>query len=135
MNVTRFILLLLISIQISSMSFVQGGIVKIIAQLPHLAEHFEEHAQIDPDLSWTEFLVMHYGNTEHNELADESHDALPLNANSTSLTSISPLVFNIAPVMTALASLDYSISHSVFPNTVGRVVSVSTSVFHPPLVG
>jgi hypothetical protein len=134
-NVTRFILLLLISIQISSMSFVQGGIVKILAQLPHLAEHFEEHIQIDPDLSWPEFLEMHYGDSDHKQCADRSHDALPLHSNNLSLTSVNLLVFNIAQAFTAGTHVDLTKSHHIFPNTVGCVIAVSTSVFHPPLVG
>lgn len=44
-------------------------------KLPELVQHYEEHQLMDSDLSWLEFVVMHYFDEErHTGDHDEDHD-------------------------------------------------------------
>lgn len=132
LNFIRFILLVLISIQISSLSFIQGGIVAGVMQLPELIEHFDEHQQEDPSISWLDFLDLHYGNSEHIASGDSEHDALPLNVQDANSFPASSVSFEIAQNTHVQPPIDSPLCDQVYPAMTGDVCSFSPYIFHPP---
>jgi len=51
-----------------------------LGQLPALSRHYVEHRADDQELSWLSFLLLHYGDPEHQ--AAEDHSALVLSTQS-----------------------------------------------------
>lgn len=46
-------------------------------KLPVLAAHFNEHRTQNPEISFTDFLAMHYGGDDHNDNDQERDEQLP----------------------------------------------------------
>lgn len=59
-------------------SLLPGFGVEQSAKLVVLLQHFQKHAKTEPDLSFMEFMVMHYAeNSEHQKNPGHSHQNLP----------------------------------------------------------
>jgi hypothetical protein len=69
---TRF---LLISYLLAAL--VPAQIKEELGKLPQLAAHFQVHQTIEPSISFSEFLVMHYGSGFSRHQTDHSHSDLP----------------------------------------------------------
>ena len=69
---TRF---LLISYLLAAL--VPAQIKEELGKLPQLAAHFQVHQTIEPSISFSEFLVMHYGSGFARHQSEHSHSDLP----------------------------------------------------------
>ncbi|MBD2755224.1 hypothetical protein [Spirosoma validum] len=59
-------------------SLLPGFGVDQSAKLVELIQHYQQHRKTDPDLSFTDFMAMHYGeNSEHHKHPNHSHQNLP----------------------------------------------------------
>ncbi|GAB4041626.1 hypothetical protein GCM10028774_50320 [Spirosoma jeollabukense] len=59
-------------------SLLPGFGVDQSAKLVDLIQHYQEHRQTEPELSFLDFIVMHYGvNSEHHKHPNHSHQNLP----------------------------------------------------------
>jgi hypothetical protein len=59
-------------------SLLPGFGVDQSAKLVDLMQHYQEHRNTEPDLSFLDFMVMHYGvNSEHQKHPNHSHHNLP----------------------------------------------------------
>jgi hypothetical protein len=47
-----------------------------LARLPELFQHFRKHREEAPEISFAEFLALHYGDSQHVDL-DKNHKKLP----------------------------------------------------------
>lgn len=56
---------------------VPAQIKEELGKLPQLAAHFQEHQLTEPSISFSEFLVMHYGSGFARHQSDHSHSDLP----------------------------------------------------------
>lgn len=65
-----------------------------LIRLPNLLEHYFEHSRINPGLSFSEFLFMHYGGDDGTTADDDNDSKLPChNLNSNTLALVySPMV-------------------------------------------
>jgi hypothetical protein len=63
-------------------------------KLPNLISHYFEHSRLNPDLSFGEFLVMHYGGDDGTSADDDTDNKLPChNSNTNTITiTYSPMV-------------------------------------------
>ncbi|UFH53266.1 hypothetical protein [Spirosoma sp. KNUC1025] len=69
---------LLLSGLILGSSLLPGFGVDQSAKLVELIQHYRQHRQADPDLSFMDFMAMHYGeNSEHHKHPNHSHQNLP----------------------------------------------------------
>jgi len=71
----RFITYILI-IQISTLSFFEGGMLGQFISIPQLFEHYSLHLKETPGLEISKFLFLHYVDSEH-QSSDAKHDKLP----------------------------------------------------------
>lgn len=59
-------------------SLLPGFGVDQSAKLVELIQHYQQHRETDPDLGFTDFMAMHYGeNSEHQKHPNHSHQNLP----------------------------------------------------------
>lgn len=59
-------------------SLLPGFGVEQSTKLVELIQHYQQHAEAEPGLSFTDFMVMHYGaNSEHQKHPNHSHHNLP----------------------------------------------------------
>jgi len=64
-------------------SLLPGFGVDQSAKLVDLVQHYQEHRQTEPELSFLDFMVMHYGvNSEHQKHPNHSHQNLPSSSHS-----------------------------------------------------
>jgi hypothetical protein len=68
-----------------------------VFKLPNLVQHYFEHSRINPGLSFSEFMLMHYGGDDGTAADDDFDSQLPChNTQSTTLALIfSPMVAEI----------------------------------------
>jgi hypothetical protein len=57
-----------------------------LLRLPTLIEHFSEHQHEQKDISFIDFLYLHYLNNEHRN-ADHKHENLPLHCDHNALSA------------------------------------------------
>ena len=59
-------------------SLLPGFGVDQSTKLVELIQHYQQHRKTEPDLSFTDFMAMHYGeNSEHHKHPNHSHQNLP----------------------------------------------------------
>ena len=59
-------------------SLLPGFGVEQSTKLVELIQHYQHHVEEEPNLSFTDFMVMHYGeNSEHQKHPNHSHHNLP----------------------------------------------------------
>lgn len=64
-------------------SLIPGFGVDQSAHLGDLMQHYQQHRQADPSLSFADFLKMHYGaDSEHQKHPNHSHQNLPSSGHS-----------------------------------------------------
>ncbi|GAB4025421.1 hypothetical protein [Spirosoma koreense] len=74
----KSIVAFLLAIQVLGSSLLPGFGIDQSAKLVDLVQHFQQHRQTEPDLSFLDFMVMHYGaNSEHQKHPNHSHHNLP----------------------------------------------------------
>jgi len=95
---------------------------------PALADHYQEHwAETCGAITWGDFLIMHYTDTDHEDQDGRRHGHLPFHGRSTAggvfLLSAAPLV---VPCVVNLPEIRAQMTMRSCGNWPGR------SVFHPP---
>ena len=87
------------------MAFLLAGLVLVSSLLPgfgvdqsakliDLIQHFQEHRQTEPQLSFLDFMAMHYGeNSEHQKHPNHSHHNLPAAGHTVSVFAPVPSPF------------------------------------------
>lgn len=84
-------------------SWLPGFSVDQSAKLVDLAGHYHEHRQTEPDLSFIEFMVMHYGaDSEHQKHPNHSHQNLPAVGHSMTLFTPVLLFFTVQAAQSVL---------------------------------
>ncbi|MDI1233072.1 MAG: hypothetical protein PSX81_02190 [bacterium] len=53
-----------------------------LLKIPQLVSHFVQHKKVDSQISFIDFLTMHYNDSE-NEISDKQHDNLPFKSHCT----------------------------------------------------
>ena len=67
--------------------------------------HYQHHRQSDPDLSFTDFLQMHYGaNSEHQKHPNHSHQNLPSSSHSIPVYTPNPVRLTVTSAVQILIS-------------------------------
>lgn len=99
-------------------------------KLPLLAQHYKEHNKIDPNLSFFEFLKIHYSNpTGHKDNDDSKDRELPFKSTGTISHT------DITDITKKTTSASQSIKYDVVANTFhpeGILCHKAFSIFHPP---
>ena len=84
----------LLATQVLVSSLLPGFSVDQCAKLADLVQHFREHRQTEPTLSFLAFMEMHYGvDSEHQKHPNHSHHNLPAVGHSIAAFTPTPLSF------------------------------------------
>jgi len=119
-------LLLVLIIQLSSLSLFAGVLLTEICRIPLLIEHFEEHEKENHEMSILTFLNEHYSQTDS---SDSEHGNLPFKSHMHAFSILLALdVKNKQP-----EPVEFIEAQSfVFPSSIGNEVNTVISVFQPP---
>jgi len=119
-------LLLVLIIQLSSLSLFAGGLLTEICRIPLLIEHFEEHEKEKHEMSILTFLNEHYSQTDS---SDSEHGNLPFKSHMHAFSILLALdVKNKQP-----EPVEFIEAQSfVFPSSIGNEANTVISVFQPP---
>jgi hypothetical protein len=101
-----------------------------LVKLPTLIEHFNEHQKENPDLSFWEYLVLHYENPIHHSEDHQKHSNLPFGNHHHDSFSLQVWFSNVAipPALTGdFADVRLADSYTMPVN-----YSFSTSIWQPP---
>lgn len=122
----RKTLLIVIIIQLSSLSLFAGGLLTEICRIPLLIEHFEEHERTNEEISFLTFLNEHYSQTD---TSDSEHGDLPFKSQMhTSSILLALDLKNRQP-----EPVEFTETQSfVFPSSIGNVANTTIAVFQPP---
>ena len=122
----RKALLLVIIIQLSSLSLFAGGLLTELCRIPLLIEHFEEHEEKNHEMSILTFLSEHYS---QNDSSDSEHGNLPFKSHMHASAILLALdLKNIQP-----EPVEFIESQSfVFPSSIGNTTNTVIAVFQPP---
>jgi hypothetical protein len=119
-------LLIVLIIQLSSVSLFAGGLLTEICRIPLLIEHFEEHEKENHEISFLTFLNEHYSQTDSK---DSAHGNLPFKSQMhTSSILLALDLKNRQP-----EPVEFIQGQSfVFPSSIGNEANTVISVFQPP---
>jgi hypothetical protein len=122
----RKALLIVIIIQLSSLSLFAGGLLTEICRIPLLIEHFEEHERTNEEISFLTFLTEHYSESDSK---DSDHGDLPFKSQMHASTILLALdLKNKQP-----EPIEFIEAQSfVFPSSIGNVTNTTIAVFQPP---
>ena len=122
----RKALLIVIIIQLSSLSLFSGGLLTEICRIPLLIEHFEEHEKKNQEISFLTFLNEHYS---QNDSSDSEHGNLPFKSQMRASSILLALdVKNKQPETVELIETQ----SFVFPSSIGNTTNTVIAVFQPP---
>lgn len=122
----RKALLIVIIIQLSSLSLFAGGLITEICRIPLLIEHFEEHEKKNEEISFLTFLNEHYS---QNDSSDSEHGNLPFK--SQMHASVILLALDVKNKQPETVELIETQSF-VFPSSIGNTTNTVIAVFQPP---
>jgi hypothetical protein len=119
-------LLIVLIIQLSSVSLFAGGLLTEICRIPLLIEHFEEHEKENHEISFLTFLNEHYSQTDSK---DSAHGNLPFKSQMhTSSILLALDLKNRQPEPVEFIQ----VQSFVFPSSIGNEANTVISVFQPP---
>ena len=119
-------LLIVLIIQLSSLSLFAGGLLTEICRIPLLIEHFEEHERTNEEISFLTFLNEHYS---QNDSSDSEHGNLPFKSQMRASSILLALdVKNKQPETVELIETQ----SFVFPSSIGNTTNTVIAVFQPP---
>jgi hypothetical protein len=122
----RKALLIVLIIQLSSLSLFAGGLLTEICRIPLLIEHFEEHEKSNHEISFLTFLNEHYS---QNDSSDSEHGNLPFKSHlHTSSLLLALDLKNRQPEPVEFIQ----VQSFVFPSSIGNEANTVISVFQPP---
>jgi hypothetical protein len=119
-------LLIVLIIQLTSLSLFAGGLLTEMCRIPLLIEHFEEHEKANKEISFLTFLNEHYS---HSDSSDSEHGNLPFKSQMHASSILLALELkNRQP-----EPIEFTETQSfVFPSTIGNVANTTVAVFQPP---
>ena len=122
----RKALLIVLIIQLSSLSLFAGGLLTEICRIPLLIEHFEDHERTNEEISFLTFLNEHYSQTD---TSDSEHGNLPFKSQLHASSLLLALDLKNRPT----EPIEFIESQSfVFPSSIGNVTNTTIAVFQPP---
>lgn len=122
----RKALLIVLIIQLSSLSLFAGGLLTEICRIPLLIEHFKEHEKFNEEISFLTFLSDHYAQSDS---SDNEHGNLPFKSQMHRTSILLALEFKSRPS----EPIEFIETQSFeFPYSIGNVVNTTISVFQPP---
>lgn len=119
-------MLIVLIIQLSSLSLFAGGLMTELCRIPLLLEHFEEHEKSNEEISFLSFLREHYSQTD---ASDSDHRDLPFKSQLRAPSLL--LALNLKNREPEPIELIKSQSFE-FPASIGNVVNTTIAVFQPP---
>ncbi|MBL7857269.1 MAG: hypothetical protein JNM57_06240 [Cyclobacteriaceae bacterium] len=120
-----FASLLLVETMLSSMGTLE------LAKVPALFDHYQEHKNENPALSFIAFVNLHYANTEHHEQDHHQHHELPFTAHHQHNGCVHQLFYTVpdlAFVFNAESTTRKNLAAYHAPAELAR----STSIWQPP---
>jgi hypothetical protein len=130
--VRNFLIIILIA-QIGSIQIFQGGIVGEIFKLRNIIAHFEEHKKFEVELSFIDFIGMHYGNSNSHRGAHEHNKPFPFHKYAGSANNFMAIVPAIERNEKNYQCNQHLI-HGIF-ESVNRILSFNGDVWLPPKLG
>ncbi len=122
----RKTLLIVLIIQLSSLSLFAGGLLTELCRIPLLVEHFEEHENTNQEISFLSFLNEHYS---ENDSSDSDHGNLPFKSHVHTVS----LLLAIESKSKILEPKEFiEVQSFIFPSSIGNVVNTTIAVFQPP---
>ena len=119
-------LLIVLIIQLSSLSLFAGGLLTELCRIPLLIEHFEDHERTNEEISFLTFLNEHYSQTD---TSDSEHGDLPFK----SQMHTSSILLALDLKNRQAEPVEFTETQSfVFPSSIGNVANTTISVFQPP---
>jgi hypothetical protein len=119
-------LLIVLIIQLSSLSLFAGGLLTELCRIPLLIEHFEDHERTNEEISFFTFLTEHYSKTD---TSDSEHGNLPFKSQMhTSSILLALDLKNRQPEPVEFIK----VKSFVFPSSIGNVANTTITVFQPP---
>jgi len=102
-----------------------------VLRMPMLLDHYQIHRQETPDLSFANFLWLHYCNTHH-EQSDTRHASLPLHCTHGVMAETTlpqpPRIHCICDTKSEPAQSDLCVSDEFL-----RLTTTLSGVFRPPI--
>lgn len=99
----KSIIALLLAGLVLGSSWLPGFSLDQSAHWVDLVQHYEQHRRADAQLSFMDFLVMHYGaNSEHQKHPNHSHHNLPAAGHVASVFSPAPVRLPFSAVVGAI---------------------------------
>jgi len=101
-------------------------------KLHALVRHFEKHRGENPDMSFMEFLDLHYSSTPHHHQDHQTHQELPFSCNHHHSNIPAPVMAFVVPHITAPKVLIplHDIGIAEYEVTVPH--GVQSSIWQPP---
>ncbi len=133
LHVVKALVTIFLSVYLFLQSILPGNLLSKTNEIIVLIEHFEFHKlHSTSELSFYDFLILHYGNTEHEKSDSENHNRLPLRhkANSNSFNEIIFLV----EYCTVSIKTSNLIPEFCFEVDLTLPNQKTIGVFHPPKV-
>lgn len=122
----RKTLLIVLIIQLSSLSLFAGGLLTELCRIPLLVEHFEEHENTNQEISFLSFLNEHYS---ENDSSDSDHGNLPFKSH---VQTVSLLLAIESKSKISEPKEFIEVQSFIFPSSIGNVVNTTIAVFQPP---
>lgn len=122
----RKTLLIVLIIQLSSLSLFAGGLLTELCRIPLLVEHFEEHENTNQEISFLSFLNEHYSK---NDSSDSDHGNLPFKSH---VHTVSLLLAIESKSKISEPKEFIEVQSFIFPSSIGNVVNTTIAVFQPP---
>ncbi|MEY3849794.1 MAG: hypothetical protein RJA38_235 [Bacteroidota bacterium] len=122
----RKTLLIVLIIQLSSLSLFAGGLLTELCRIPLLVEHFEEHENTNQEISFLSFLNEHYS---ENDSSDSDHGNLPFKSH---VHTVSLLLAIESKSKISEPKEFIEVQSFIFPSSIGNVVNTTIAVFQPP---
>jgi hypothetical protein len=119
--------------QIGSVQIFQGGIVGEIFKLRNIVAHFQEHQEIEKDISFIDFIAMHYGESSMHRGAHTHNKPFPFHKYSGSANFFAAVL----PVFGTTENKFYNsqnLIHGVLVSE-NRIDSFNGDVWLPPKLG
>lgn len=115
--------------QLATINILEGGLLGELCRIPQLVKHYDEHRAQSPEISLSQFLALHYFNTEHRTNDQEHHTRLPFaHYPSHATLLVVPYAMHYLPVSYTVESRELFIA----VNERFDSFSIFRSVFHPP---
>jgi hypothetical protein len=122
----RKALLIVLIIQLSSLSLFAGGLLTEVCRIPLLLEHFEEHEKTNQEISFLSFLNEHYS---ENDSSDSDHGNLPFKSH---VHTVSLLLAIESKIKISEPKEFIEVQSFTFPSSIGNVANTTIAVFQPP---